>query len=214
MKKPILLIEEYLDNELSIYEHTIQEGQKPNIYIEGLFLQANTPNKNKRIYPMHILEKQVSDYVDNYINKGCALGELDHPTTAHTNLKRVSHVVEHLEKNGTNYIGKARLLCTPMGEIAKNLIKEGIKLGVSSRGTGSIIKNGGHLIVTENFRLMGIDLVCNPSVKDAVVEAIYENQDWSLNLFENDEEFYTFRNILNKSIKQLKLQNIIRNNKY
>lgn len=214
MNKPILLIEEDLDNELSIYEHTLEEGQKPNIYIEGLFLQANTPNKNKRIYPMHILEKQVSDYIDNYIDKGCALGELDHPTTPHTNLQRVSHIVENLQKDGTNYIGRARILSTPMGEIAKNLINEGIRLGVSSRGTGSLLKNGKNLVVTENFKLMGIDLVCNPSVKDAVVEAIYENQDWSLNLFENDEEFYNFRNILNRSIKELKLHNIIRNAKY
>lgn len=206
----MLLIEQNIDEPLDIIEEGRADGEGSNMYIQGLFLKANTPNRNKRVYPKPILEKQVNDYIENFVNKNCALGELDHPNAPGTNLQRVSHMVENLVGDGDAYYGRARLLNTPMGNIAKNLIREGVSLGVSSRGTGSVIKRGNSLVVAENYKLLGIDLVCTPSVQDAVVEAVYENQDWTLDLFNSQEEFYNFRKVVNNSIRTLKLKNILK----
>lgn len=202
----LLLIEENLDEELLVTEECLEEGKTPTMFIEGIFLKADSINKNKRMYPKAILEKEVNNYKENYINKGCSLGELDHPTSPNTNLQRVSHIVESLQKDGSTYTGRARLLNTPMGNIAKNLINEGIKLGVSSRGTGTVTKRGQSLVVGDNYRLMAIDLVCHPSVKEAVMQAVYEQQDWSHDLFDTEDEYYKFKNLLNTSIKRIKFK--------
>ena len=155
-----------------------KEGKK-NYFIEGIFLQAELKNRNGRMYPMKTLAREVAKYDENYIQKGRALGELGHPDGPSINLDRVSHKITSLSENGTNFVGRAKLLDTPMGKIAKNLLDEGVKLGVSSRGMGSIIKKENCNMVADDFMLAtAADIVADPSAPDAFVEGIMEGKDW------------------------------------
>ena len=129
-----------------------KEGKK-NYFIEGIFLQAELKNRNNRMYPLGTLQKEVAKYDENYIQKGRALGELGHPDGPSINLDRVSHKITNLKQEGNNFIGKAKLLETPMGKIAKDLLSEGVKLGVSSRGMGSIRKEENCSVVMDDFML-------------------------------------------------------------
>ena len=160
----------------------ITEGKGANQkhYIKGVFLQSECVNRNGRMYPFPIMEKEVKRYSDNFITKGRALGELGHPDGPTINLDRVSHKICELTQNGNNFIGKAQLLETPMGKIAKSLIKEGVTLGVSSRGVGSLkMTNQGHKIVGEDFMLAtAADIVADPSAPDAFVQGIMEGKEW------------------------------------
>jgi|TARA_A200000159_G_scaffold92536_1_gene86007 hypothetical protein len=157
-----------------------QKNGKKSMYIEGVFLQGNIKNRNGRMYPMETLRKEVNRYSENHITSGRALGELGHPDGPTVNLDRVSHKIVSLKENGSNFIGKAKILGTPMGKIASSLIEEGVKLGVSSRGVGSLKQTReGVNIVGEDFMLAtAADIVADPSAPDAFVSGIMEGKDW------------------------------------
>lgn len=159
----------------------ITEGKngKRNTFIEGVFLQAEICNRNGRMYPMRTMEREVQKYNENFVKSGRALGELGHPDGPTINLDRASHLITSLKREGNNFIGKARLLETPMGKIAKQLLDEGVKLGVSSRGLGSIKEENGVKIVGEDFMLAtAADIVADPSAPDAFVNGIMEGKEW------------------------------------
>ena len=153
---------------------------KKSMYIEGVFLQGDIQNRNGRMYPMATLRKEVARYNENHIQSGRALGELGHPEGPTVNLDRVSHKIVSLKENGQNFIGKAKILSTPMGNIASSLIEEGVKLGVSSRGIGSLKPTReGVNVVSDDFMLStAADIVADPSAPDAFVEGIMEGKDW------------------------------------
>jgi hypothetical protein len=157
-----------------------QKNGKKSMYIEGVFLQGNIKNRNGRMYPMETLRKEVSRYNENHVQAGRALGELGHPDGPTVNLDRVSHKIVSLKESGSNFIGKAKLLNTPMGKIASSLIEEGVKLGVSSRGIGSLkMTREGVNIVGDDFMLAtAADIVADPSAPDAFVEGIMEGKEW------------------------------------
>ena len=156
------------------------KGAKKKMYIEGVFLQGDIKNRNGRMYPVNTLAKEVGRYNESFVQKGRALGELGHPEGPTVNLDRVSHKITSLRQEGNNFIGKAQLLETPMGKIAKSLIAEGVTLGVSSRGVGSLKEdNKGCKVVGEDFMLAtAADIVADPSAPDAFVSVIMEGKEW------------------------------------
>jgi len=156
-----------------------RNGQK-HLYIEGIFLQGDIKNRNGRMYPCETLAKEVGRYNENFVQKGRALGELGHPDGPSINLDRVSHKITSLYQEGSNFIGRAQILSTPMGNIAKSLLDEGVKLGVSSRGMGSLREDrNGIKVVGEDFMLAtAADIVADPSAPDAFVNGIMEGKEW------------------------------------
>ena len=156
------------------------KGSKKKMYIEGVFLQGDLKNRNGRMYPVGTLAKEVNRYNEAFVAKGRALGELGHPDGPTVNLDRVSHKITSLRQEGKNFIGKAQLLETPMGKIAKSLLDEGVTLGVSSRGVGSLREsNNGCKVVGEDFMLAtAADIVADPSAPDAFVSGIMEGKEW------------------------------------
>ena len=156
------------------------KGAKKKMYIEGVFLQGDIKNRNGRMYPVNTLAKEVGRYNESFVKKGRALGELGHPEGPTVNLDRVSHKITSLRQEGNNFVGKAQLLDTPMGKIAKSLIGEGVTLGVSSRGVGSLKENSdGCKVVGEDFMLAtAADIVADPSAPDAFVSGIMEGKEW------------------------------------
>ena len=160
----------------------ITEGKGANkkLYIEGVFLQGNIKNRNGRMYPVETLAREVNRYSEAFVNKGRALGELGHPDGPTVNLDRVSHKITSLKQEGNNFKGKAQLLNTPMGKIASSLIDEGVTLGVSSRGVGSLREDHtGAKVVGEDFMLAtAADIVADPSAPDAFVSGIMEGKEW------------------------------------
>ena len=171
------LITEEIDQVEVIVE---ERNGKKNLFIEGIFLQGEIKNRNGRMYPMQTLSREVGRYNENFVAKGRALGELGHPDGPTVNLDRVSHKITSLRQEGNNFIGKAQILSTPMGNIAKSLLGEGVKLGVSSRGVGSLNKtNEGYSVVGEDFTLAtAADIVSDPSAPDAFVDGIMEGKEW------------------------------------
>ena len=170
--------------EIETAKVTITEGKngKKSHFIEGVFLQGEIKNRNGRMYPISTLQREAKNYNTKYIEKGRALGELGHPDGPTINLDRVSHLITSLKQEGNNYVGKARLLDTPMGNIAKNLIDEGVKLGVSSRGLGTIRERDGVKVVMDDFMLAtAADIVADPSAPDAFVNGIMEGKEWIYN---------------------------------
>ena len=159
---------------------TESRGGKKTLYIKGPFLQTETVNRNQRVYRLPVMQKEVARYTEAYIKKGRALGELGHPEGPTVNLDRVSHKIVSLEQKGNNFIGKAQILSTPMGKIAESLLKEGVTLGVSSRGIGSIAQNKeGFMEVGDVFMLAtAADIVADPSAPDAFVQGIMEGKEW------------------------------------
>ena len=153
---------------------------KKSMYIEGGFLQGNIKNRNGRMYPMETLRREVGRYNENHVQSGRALGELGHPDTPTVNLDRVSHKIVSLKESGANFIGKAKILGTPMGKIASSLIDEGVKLGVSSRGIGSLkpTREGVNIVGDDFMLATAADIVADPSAPDAFVEGIMEGKDW------------------------------------
>jgi len=160
----------------------ITEGKGANkkLYIEGVFLQGDIKNRNGRMYPMETLSREVKRYNETFVKKGRALGELGHPDGPTVNLDRVSHKITSLVQEGSNFKGKAQILNTPMGKIASSLLDEGVMLGVSSRGVGSLkMTNEGHKVVGEDFMLAtAADIVADPSAPDAFVQGIMEGKEW------------------------------------
>ena len=156
------------------------KGSQKKMYIEGVFLQGEIKNRNGRMYPINTLAKEVNRYNESFVKKGRALGELGHPEGPTVNLDRVSHKITSLVQEGNNFRGKAQLLSTPMGKIAQNLIGEGVTLGVSSRGVGSLKEDlHGCKVVGEDFMLAtAADIVADPSAPDAFVSGIMEGKEW------------------------------------
>jgi len=153
---------------------------KQALYIEGVFLQGNITNRNGRMYPMETLRREVGRYNESNVTSGRALGELGHPDSPTVNLDRVSHKIVSLKESGSNFVGKAKILDTPMGQIASSLIKEGVKLGVSSRGIGSLkpTKEGFNVVGDDFMLATAADIVADPSAPDAFVEGIMEGKEW------------------------------------
>ena len=166
--------------EVEIVEVLVEEaGGKKNFYITGPFLQGDIKNRNGRIYESRILAKEVNRYNENFIQKGRAMGELGHPDGPTVNLDRVSHKITELYQDGSNFIGKAKVLSTPMGRIAEALLNDGVTLGVSSRGMGSLVQRDGANYVGEDFHLAtAADIVADPSAPDAFVQGIMEGKEW------------------------------------
>ena len=190
------LITETVENVKFLTEET-DEGKK-NYFIEGVFMQAETQNKNGRVYPVKTLQKEVKRYNKEFVKSGRAMGELGHPEGPQLNLERVSHIIKELKEDDNNIVGKAKILDTPYGSIVKNLIDEGAKLGVSSRGMGSLKKNDeGINEVQDDFMLAAVDIVADPSAPNAFVNGIMEGKEWVWNngIFEPQE--------LEESVKEL-----------
>lgn len=167
-----------INEEVQILTEESDKGDK-KYFIEGVFLQGNLKNRNGRVYPMEILDKEASRYSKNFIEQKRAFGELGHPDGPTINLERVSHMITSLHKEGDNYIGKAKVMDTPYGKIVKNLIDEGAKLGVSSRGIGSLEEKSGVNYVKDDFQLAtAADIVADPSAPDAFVNGILEGKEW------------------------------------
>jgi len=156
-----------------------EKNGKKSHFIEGVFLQSEIKNKNGRVYPQGVLAREVAKYDEHHIQKGRALGELGHPEGPSINLDRVSHKIESLKEDGNNFVGRAKILETPMGNIAKNLLDEGVRLGVSSRGMGSLKEKDGVNFVADDFMLAtAADIVADPSAPDAFVDGIMEGKEW------------------------------------
>jgi len=200
-----------------ITEHTneieyITEGKGKEQYIKGIFMQSDIKNQNGRVYPHAVLKKEVSNFNNKYVKEGRALGELGHPMGPVINLDRVSHVIKELTEDGKNFVGKAKVMDTPNGKIVKNFISEGVKLGVSSRGMGSLKANKkGVNEVQGDFVLSTVDIVADPSAPDAFVNGIMEGKEW---VWENgvikeqdiDAMKKTIMNAKMKELEQKKLE--------
>ena len=159
-----------------------KENGGKNYKIRGIFMQADVKNRNGRVYPMDILEKEVTKYNKNFIRENRAFGELGHPEGPTVNLERVSHMITELHPDGKNFIGEAKIMDTPMGKIVKNLMDEGAKLGVSSRGMGSLdSKNGANYVRDDFYLATAADIVADPSAPNAFVEGIMEGKEWVWN---------------------------------
>ena len=173
------LIREVLENPVSLVTESVL-GKGKTHFIEGVFLQSELKNRNGRMYPEKIMDKEVGRYIKEYVEKNRAYGELGHPENPQINLDRVSHLITSLRKEGTNYIGKAKILETPMGKIAIGLLEGGANLGVSSRALGSLqTNNEGLQIVQDDFMLStAADIVADPSAPDAYVRGIMESKEW------------------------------------
>ena len=170
------LITEAIEN-IQVLEE--EKNGKKLLYIEGVFLQSELKNRNGRMYPFETLNREVQRYNEEYVKSKRALGELGHPDGPTVNLDRVSHRITELRAEGTNFMGKAQILDTPMGQIAKSLLSEGVQLGVSSRGMGSIDKREDCSIVQDDFMLTtAADIVADPSAPDAFVNGIMEGKEW------------------------------------
>ena len=179
------LITESIDTQLEYF--TESKNGKKNHYIEGIFMQSEKENRNKRIYPKMVMESAVSKYTKEQVETGRAVGELNHPEGPTINLDKVSHKIESFKWEGNNVVGRAKLLDTPMGSIAKSLLDGGVRLGVSTRGMGSLNVREGKNYVGKDFQLAAVDIVQDPSAHDAYVEGIYENIDW---VFDSSSELW------------------------
>ena len=176
----VKLISEAVEEVEYITEEKDDGGK--NYKIRGIFMQADIKNRNGRVYPMEVLDEEVRKYNKNFIQQNRAFGELGHPDGPTVNLERVSHMITSLKPDGKNFIGEAKIMDTPMGKIVKNLMDEGAKLGVSSRGMGSLRQKGGANVVSDDFYLAtAADIVADPSAPNAFVEGIMEGKEWVWN---------------------------------
>lgn len=170
------LITEHSED-LRYFSEAAENGEKKFI-IDGIFMQAEQVNRNRRIYPKKVLESAVNKYVADYVNKGRAVGELNHPDGPTINLDKVSHRITELQWNGNDVVGKALILDTPMGKIVKGLLEGGCQLGVSSRGMGTVASKNGQTFVNDDFVLSTVDIVQDPSAPSAFVNGIMEGVEW------------------------------------
>ena len=182
-------------------------GKVKKLYIKGPFLQAECVNRNGRKYPLYILEREVGRYNDVYVGKGRALGELGHPSGPTVNLDRVSHKIVELYREGNTFIGKAQILSTPMGKIAESLLKEGVCLGVSSRGLGSLRPTReGYNEVGEDFMLTtAADIVADPSAPEAFVEGIMEDREWVYDANSKSWVIESIKHIIERDVRSKRL---------
>lgn len=195
----MLMITE-LTEEIEYITEAKEDGSKDH-YIHGIFMQADKPNRNGRIYPLRIMERAVQKYIESHIDQKRGYGELGHPSGPQINLDRVSHMVTELKRDGSNFIGKAKLTDTPMGNIAKGLLKSGANLGVSSRGLGSLKERDGIMEVQDDFHLAtAADIVADPSAPNAFVKGIMEGAEWVYDA--SSDSWYQEK--LHESRKQMK----------
>ena len=167
-----------VNEELKVITEANERGGK-SYFIEGVFMQAEQKNRNNRSYPKNIMEREVNRYVDEHIKQNRAYGELGHPSGPTINLGRVSHMIKELREDGNNYIGRAKIMDTPYGNIVKNLMDEGARLGVSTRGMGSLKERNGCMEVQDDFHLAtAADIVADPSAPDAFVHGVMEGKEW------------------------------------
>ena len=198
------LITEHLD-QIEYLKEDNEKGGK-NYFIEGVFMQGNLKNRNGRVYPIETLEKEVKRYNKEYVQENRAYGELGHPQGPTINLERVSHMIKDLYRDGNNIIGKAKIMETPMGTIVKNLMDEGAKLGVSSRGMGTLKQNGTANEVQGDFTLAtAADIVADPSAPEAFVQGVMEGVEW-LNV--DDRWVPKYIEQTQKEIKEAKLSDL------
>jgi len=173
------LIAEYVDNELEIL--TEEKNGKKSYAIEGVFMQAEAKNRNGRIYPRQVMENAVGKYNSEQVVPGRAVGELNHPEGPTVNLDKVSHKIESLNWQGNDVVGKATIFATPMGEVVKGLLDGGVKLGVSTRGMGSLQRSNDAMVVKDDFILNAVDIVQDPSAPSAFVNGVMEGVEWVWN---------------------------------
>ena len=174
------LISEYTEDSLEVITEATKDGGK-KYAIEGIFMSAEQKNRNGRIYPRDVMESAVNKYVQDQVAKGRAVGELNHPEGPTVNLDKVSHKIEKLDWSGNDVVGKATILETPMGQIVKGLLDGGVKLGVSTRGMGSLENRGGTMVVKPDFLLNAVDIVQDPSAPSAFVNGVMEGVEWVWN---------------------------------
>lgn len=174
------LISEYTDQRIEVITERTERGVK-NHFIEGTFMQSEVRNRNGRVYPKSVMERAVDKYVSEMVNTKRAVGELNHPDGPSINLDKVSHIIESLSWNGNDVVGKARILETPMGNIVKGLLDGGVRLGVSTRGMGSLEEKNGVMFVKDDFILSTVDIVQDPSAPTAFVNGIMEGVEWVWN---------------------------------
>ena len=199
-----------LTEDVKYVKENVGNGDKV-YFIEGVFMQSGVKNRNGRIYPQGTLLKECKRYINEYVDKGRALGELNHPTGPTVNLDRVSHIVKELREDGHNVYGKAKVLDTPMGKIVKNLIDEGACLGVSTRGMGSLKSKNGYQEVQEDFMLAAIDIVADPSAPNAFVNGIMEGREWIYeNGFWQERQHEAARKLIKNSSKRELNKNIVK----
>ena len=169
-----------LNEEVKFVTEAAENGKK-EMYIEGVFMQADRQNRNGRVYPFEVLNREADRYINEYVTKGRAFGELGHPAGPTINLERVSHLIKELKAVGSDFYGKAKILDTPYGNIVRNLINEGACFGVSTRGMGTLVERNGTKVVSDDFYLAtAADIVADPSAPDAFVRGIMENKEWVL----------------------------------
>lgn len=171
------LILERMESDIQVVTEAKQNGTK-DFFIEGIFMMADQPNRNKRVYESKVLQPAVEKYIEEQVKTGRAVGELNHPDGPTINLDKVSHRIVDLRIEGSNVIGKAKILNTPMGQIVKGLLEGGVKLGVSSRGMGSLEERNGVNYVKDDFHLATVDIVQDPSAPAAFVNGIMEGVEW------------------------------------
>lgn len=202
-----------INEEIRLVSEATDDGSK-SFFIEGVFLQANLKNRNGRMYPKEIMAREVGRYMKESVEKKRAYGELGHPAGPTINLERVSHMITSLKEDGDNYIGKAKVMDTPYGNIVKNLMNEGAQLGVSSRGMGTLKPNKeGVMEVQDDFILAtAADIVADPSAPDAYVRSVMENAEWIFDIASNSwvamEAVENVVKVGNKSAKQLEEQKL------
>lgn len=168
-----------ITEDIRVIEEAKEDGKK-SLYIEGIFLQGNQPNRNNRIYKTEVLEREVNRYIKENVEKNRAYGELGHPNGPSINLDRVSHIVTELKRDGDNFVGRAKITSTPMGDVARGLLSDGAQLGVSSRGMGSMKegKNGIMEVQDDFYLATAADIVADPSAPDAFVNGVMEGVEW------------------------------------
>ena len=198
----MLLTEQLFDTSTEV----ITEGTEKNLYITGPFLQANVPNRNRRIYPESVMDPAVNKFIAEYVNTRRAVGEMENPESQRIGIDRVSHLITEVTKDGSNYIGKAKVLGTPMGQLLRSLVEGGVQMGVSSRGTGNTKRRSDGITEVTSFNLYTVDAVYAPSAPDAFVTTLIESE-LVERVFSNNkllvefEEFLAFRKMLKDSKK-------------
>lgn len=177
-----LLINEVFNDDVETIAEAKEDGKPKDYYISGVFMQGDIKNRNGRIYPSQTLEKEMNRYNESFVKTKRALGELNHPQGPSINADRVSHLITDMKREDNNFVGKAKILATPMGEIVKTFIDEGVKIGVSTRGLGSVKAKNGIMEVQDDFHLATVDIVTDPSGPDCFVNGIMENTEYFYDL--------------------------------